>query len=282
MHLALWHGLGAPLGLSLVTLVGGLSLYGAMRAIRSLGAMLRGPMAWGPARWYDLALAGVKEFAEWQTRLLQSGYLRYYLLMIIAAALGLSGYTLVSRGGFHLPEHGLKDIYFYEFGLAVLMLLAALAAVRSKSRLGAIASLGVVGYGVALVYILFGAPDLAMTQFHVETLTVILLVLVFYHLPKNQDRSSMTHRVRDAIVAIAFGSLMTLLVLVGVAVQFDPPIFDYFAEHSYLDAHGRNVVNVILVDFRGFDTMGEITVLAVAGIGVYSLLKLRLGKEGKG
>jgi multicomponent Na+:H+ antiporter subunit A len=151
--------------------------------------------------------------------------------------------------------------------------------VLAKSRLAAIAALGVVGYSVALIFVLFGAPDLAMTQFLVETLTVILFVLVFYHLPESQIVSDWAARWRDAALALAAGALMTAFVLVGTPENY-PPISGYFVEHSVTQGHGRNIVNVILVDFRGLDTLGEITVLAVAAVGVYALLKLRRRGDG--
>jgi multicomponent Na+:H+ antiporter subunit A len=133
---------------------------------------------------------------------------------------------------------------------------------------------------VALVFVLFGAPDLAMTQFLVETLTVILFVLVFYHLPESRIVSGRAARWRDAALALAAGAVMTALVLVGTPENY-PPISAYFVDHSVTGGHGRNVVNVILVDFRGLDTLGEITVLAVAGVGVYALLKLRRSADGE-
>jgi len=147
-------------------------------------------------------------------------------------------------------------------------------AILKESRLAAIAALGVVGYGVSLIFVLFGAPDLAMTQFLVETLTVILFVLVFYHLPEDQRVREGAGRWRDAALAISVGALMTALVLVSTPENF-PPISEFFDEHSVPQGHGRNVVNVILVDFRAMDTMGEITVLSIAAAGVYALLKLR-------
>ena len=132
-----------------------------------------------------------------------------------------------------------------------------------------------VGYGVALIYILYGAPDLAMTQILVETLTVILFVLVFYHLPRFAQFSNLASRARDAAIAIATGGLITALVLAAAATPPESVLAPYFAEHSKPLAHGSNIVNVILVDFRALDTLGEITVLAVAAIGVYALLKAR-------
>jgi multicomponent Na+:H+ antiporter subunit A len=152
-------------------------------------------------------------------------------------------------------------------------------AVRAQSRLAAVAALGTVGYGIATIYILYGAPDLAMTQILVETLTVILFVLVLYRLPTFATLSKTASRVRDALIAGTGGLLMTVLVLVVSNERFYDSISQFHAEESYPSAYGRNVVNVILVDFRAIDTFGEIIVLAVAGIGVYALLRLRLWED---
>ena len=126
-----------------------------------------------------------------------------------------------------------------------------------------------------MIYVLFGAPDLAMTQFAIETLTVILFVLVLYRLPRFARYSLQRSRLRDAVIAIFAGSMMTLLVLTVTSTPLVSRLSPYFAEKSYSLAKGRNIVNVILVDFRGIDTLGEITVLAVAAIGVFALMKLR-------
>jgi multicomponent Na+:H+ antiporter subunit A len=273
IELALWHGLTPALALSVVTLVGGVCAYAARGLLKKVAARWEGHGRWGPAGCYELALIGLNGLAIGQTRLLQSGYLRYYLMITVTTTTVLTGYALVGRG---VPEVAIdwSDLQFYEAGLAVLMLLAILASVLLGSRLAAIAALGVVGYGVALVYVLFGAPDLAMTQFLVETLTVILFVLVFYHLPEPRRVSDKIARWRDAALASATGALMTALVLAGTPENY-PSISSFFAEHSVPHGHGRNIVNVILVDFRALDTMGEITVLSVAAVGVYALLKLR-------
>lgn len=271
------HGANPALLLSGLTVTAGLGVYAKIEVLRRWIIQREFASRWGPARLYSLGLDGLNVLAHTQTRVLQSGYLRFYLLTIIASTTGLVGYTLVNRGEGYRPEDWL-NVRFYEAGLAGLILLAAVAAVRSRSRLGAIAALGVVGYGVALVYLLFGAPDLTMTQFAIETLTVVLFVLVFYYLPPFTAFADRPARIRDSVVALTTGALMTALVLVTVNVQFHPSISDYFAENSLLRAHGRNIVNVILVDFRGMDTLGEITVLALAGVGVYALVKLQLEK----
>ena len=217
--------------------------------------------------------------ASIQARIIQSGYQRYYLLIIFTVTTALVLYKLISLGGLHGAVN-LSNIQFYEAGLALLILMGALLSILTNSRLAAVAALGVVGYSVALIYIIYGAPDLANTQILIETLTVILFVLVVYHLPNFSKFSSVTSRIRDALISLFAGGTITALVLKATNVQFHPAISSYFAENSVPLAHGRNIVNVILVDFRALDTLGEITVLAVAGIGVYALLKLKLKPGG--
>jgi multicomponent Na+:H+ antiporter subunit A len=272
IHLGLWHGFVPILALSVMTVLAGVGLYTRRLRLRSMAYRLIWP--WGPAHVYEQTLAAMNRLAHAQTRLLQSGYLRYYLLTIVLTTTGLLGITLVSRGGLSWSAT-VPDLRFYEIGLAVLILLAAGAAVVSRSRLGAVAALGVAGYGVALMYLLFGAPDLAMTSFLIESLTVILFVLVFYHLPHFAQLTSRYTRARDAFIALLAGGLITILVLLAVGIQLHPSIARYFAAQALPLAHGRNIVNVILVDFRALDTLGEITVLGIAAVGVYALLKLR-------
>ncbi len=287
IELALWHGISPVLALSILTVAAGAGIYVGQAALRRavarfapwIIAALRNAGRWGPQRAYDLALRGLNSVAGAQTRVLQSGYLRSYLTIIILTTVGLASYTLISRGGLTLgarPAGEASNIRFYEILIGVLILAATLLALRTTSRLTAVAALGVVGYGVALIYTLFGAPDLAMTQFAVETLTVFLFVLVLYRLPRFANFSTRRARIRDAFVALTAGGLMTVLVLVATAIPLTSRLSPFFAENAVPLARGRNIDNVILVDFRGLDTLGEITVLAVAAIGVYALLKLRL------
>jgi multicomponent Na+:H+ antiporter subunit A len=235
---------------------------------------------WGPAYFYTFALDGLNILARAQTRLLQSGTLRYYLIIIILCVTLGGGYALYRAPDLNLipARVSIYDVKFYELAIAGLILGAAFAAVLSPSRLGAIAGLGAAGTGVALIFLQFGAPDLAITQFAIESLTVILFVLAFYHLPKFNRLSPQRSRIRDIVIALGAGGLMTALVLIAVDAHISDTISKYFVDNSLPLAHGRNIVNVILVDFRGMDTMGEITVLGIAGIGVYALLKLRKGK----
>jgi len=278
VKLVLWHGFNLVLLLSGVTLVGGLVLYRWHRPLHAASGWLDAVGRWGAEAGYQRALAGLNGLARGQTRLLQSGYLRYYLLIIILTTVGLAAYPLLRLT--HLPGLGnWSDVRFYEVVIAGMILAGAVAAVVARSRLAAVAALGVVGYGVALIYILFSAPDLAMTQFAIETLTVILFVLVLYRLPRFATFTGRVERLRDMVVAGAAGALMTTIILIANQRTPESQVAAYFAEASLLLAKGRNVVNVILVDFRGLDTFGEITVLAIAAVGVYALLKLRLESE---
>jgi multicomponent Na+:H+ antiporter subunit A len=219
-----------------------------------------------------LAIAG------WQTRVLQNGRLRIYILIVMITTVSLVGYRLFTETTY-VPLLNFEGFHLYEFGIAVVILLAAYKAVHTQSRLGAVAALGVVGFSIALIYVLYSAPDLAMTQILVETLTVVLFVLILYRLPKYVKLSGTASRIRDAIIALIFGAMMTTLVLIAAKVQLQDTISGFFAENSLPQANGRNIVNVILVDFRALDTMGEITVLSVAALGVFSLLRSKNQKS---
>jgi multicomponent Na+:H+ antiporter subunit A len=156
------------------------------------------------------------------------------------------------------------------------MVVAILMTVFSSSRLTAVAAMGVIGYAICLLFVFYSAPDLAMTQFTIDTLTVILFVLVLYRLPKYLKLSENTFRIRDGIIALIFGGLITILAMEVLHEPQKTLTGDFYAQNAYLLAKGKNVVNVILVDFRGIDTMVEITVLVIAALGVFGLLKLRV------
>jgi multicomponent Na+:H+ antiporter subunit A len=278
--IALWHGFNPSLALSGAALVLGIIFYRKWVVWRKSTSSLEVYLKRGPSWFYDRSIESLHSFANSQTNFLQSGHLSNYLLTIIFITVLLVGYPLLFRTSL-LPLPSWSEIRFYEAGLAMLIIAATVAAIIMRSRLAAVAALGVVGYGVALIFTFFGAPDLAMTQVMIETLTVILLVLVLYHLPGFAILSTRRERIRDAILAMAAGGLMTLFILLGTSIQVFPSISNYYIENSVTLAHGRNIVNIILVEFRALDTLGEITVLSLAGVGVFALLKLRLGIKDK-
>ena len=273
VKLYLWHGLNTALGLSVLAIVLGTLLYFGWNSWRKQAGRLHPILRWGPEAGYSWSIVLLNKIAAAQTRVLQNGYLRFYLLAIILSTVLLAG-SLLLQGRLRWPEQ-VTEFYFYEAALAVVIVIAALAAVRSRSRLGAIAAMGVVGYSVALIFLQFGAPDLAMTQFLIESITVVLFVFAFYHLPRFDPLGPPGPRLVHAVIAVVVGAMMTGLVLSVVRVDLFPSISEYFFENSVPLAHGRNIVNVILVDFRGIDTLGEITVLAVAAAGVFAILNYR-------
>ena len=268
-----WAGMSPAFAQSLLMLALGAALYAVHD--RALGwlAPLGKLAAWGPGRAYQALMAGIVVVAKGQTRVLQNGVLGWYLLVTIGTTVFLGGYALATRVG-PVPI-GLDPVRLDEAAVALAMVAGAVTLVRARSLLVAVAALGVVGYGIALVFLLFGGPDLALTQFAIETLSVLLFVLVLRRLPPMRVLSPRSERIRDGVVALAGGVFMTALTLAAIAAPHPGVLREYFAATSLALANGRNVVNVILVDFRVFDTLGEITVLALAALGVIALLRLR-------
>ena len=269
-------GFTPALALSIVTVVLGLVLLTLWQPLYRGLSRLEGPLDRGPARGYDLLMAGLVWLAKTQTRLIQGENLRRHLAVILGFTTALLGVTMMRGGWFS----GLENLsfgggYFYEYVLAGLVVAAALTAVLARTRLAAVTALGVVGFGIALIYVVFAAPDLAITQFLVETLLVIIVVLVMLHLPelRREEDAAFPTRVRDGVIAVTGGTLVTLLLLNVTSLPFGGELTTFFETESWTSAFGRNIVNVILVDFRALDTLGEITVLAVAALGVAALLK---------
>jgi len=271
--LGLWHGVNTALLLSVATVLTGVMVYRGRERIRVLAPPLDVLTRLGPTALFAAGLRLLVRVAEWQTRLLQHGYLRGYVLSILAVATALTGFALLRFGAVPLWV-GVGNLRAYEVAIAVVILGAALVAATARSRLAAVAAMGTVGYGVALIYGLYGAPDLAVTQILVETLTLVLFVLVVAHLPAFAQLSSPRRRRFDAAFAGGAGVVITGLVLKALHVEHGDRVSDYYVTNA-LVAQGRNVVNIILVDFRSLDTLGEIAVLTVAALGVVAMLKLR-------
>ncbi|MGD8644735.1 MAG: putative monovalent cation/H+ antiporter subunit A, partial [Chromatiales bacterium] len=272
--LALWHGINAPLLMSLGTLTAGAILYWQWGRFRRATQFIERWSRFGPERGYDATMAGLVALAGWQTRVLQNGYLRNYLLVTLLTLVGLVAYAMLTHHR-EFPDWVLADVRIYEYVIACVMLLAAWFSVTASNRLAAVALLGMVGFGVALVYVLFSAPDLGITQVLVETLTVVLLALVLFRLPAFQRFSSRAERVRDAAVALIVGGTFALLKLATLDTRLYDSISSYFVANSVPGGYGQNIVNVILVDFRALDTLGEIFVIGIAAVGVYAMLRFR-------
>ena len=157
--------------------------------------------------------------------------------------------------------------------LAVGILVMAIIAIRVTDALSEALILGAVGFGIALLYMWFSAPDLAITQVMIETLTTILLVLILFRLPQMRQLSKPPQRYADLLLATVGGGVLSLVLWQVMVSPTPPAISEWLIAESVPGGHGRNIVNVILVDFRALDTLGEIFVLALAAVGVYALLK---------
>jgi multicomponent Na+:H+ antiporter subunit A len=277
LKLTLWHGLTPMLMLSLLTIALGVVLFKLRHQIRQWRERCHGITRWGPERAYELLVYSVlPRVADGQTRLIQHGYLRYYIMTVMGAT-ALAIFIGISRVNVRVDWLVWRPFEWYEALICLAILGSAVGAIVNLGRLSAVALLGIVGYSIALIFALYGAPDLALTQFLVETLTLILLVLVLYHIPKGRRLSSIPSRWRDGFLSLLVGLAVTLMVMKALSVEPGFKLPDYFMTHSVL-AQGRDVVNVILVDFRALDTLGEITVLAMAALGVYGVLRIRRRK----
>lgn len=272
--LALWHGFTPILALSVLTVGAGAVLYRARARVLAAAAALRGAARWGPARAWDRGWDGLLALAGRQTRALQNGSLRRYLTVTLATGLAAALLGLAAGGGVGAPPAG-PGAPPLALAAGLLVVGGSTLVLRAPTPFVAVAGLGAVGFGVALVFLLYSAPDLALTQLVVEVLTVVLLIFVLRRLPRTGAPRRAPGAALAALLAVAGGATMAALTLVAARVQLAPPVSGFFEEGSVPLAHGRNVVNVILVDFRALDTLGEITVLAVAALGVLALLAPR-------
>ncbi len=275
-YLALWHGFNTVLWLSIATIVAGTLLYFFLKPSARLEASAArvefiSPKALTSGLWNLF-----NKFSSLWTGTLQNGYLRNYISTIMVFLIGLSGYALYQTATFSLDLSTLNEITIYEMTTVAIMFAAILYTVFTKSRLAAVAAMGIVGLAVCVLFVFYSAPDLAMTQFSIDTLTVILFVLVLYRLPRYLMLSDYTARIKDGVLALGFGTIITILTLEVLAGSKNNEIGAFYGENAYTLAKGKNVVNVILVDFRGTDTFMEIAVLTIAAIGVFALLKLHL------
>lgn len=280
IKIKLWHGFNIILLLSLVTLLLGIAFYYLRTKFFNFIRNMILVRILKPSEWYEALLTGTMKLARLQTKILQNGYLRNYIIFIIATAVVLASYSLFGFIG-ELEITPDFSLTFYEAAIAVIIIISAFIVITSDSRLKAIVAIGVVGFTMGIIFIIHSAPDLALTTFAIETLTVILFVLVLYKLPKFLRFSKAVSKLRDIIVASSVGLFMTLMVLYVTSIDLQSDFKKYYTDSSLPEGKGRNVVNVILVDFRSIDTLGEIIVLGIAALGVYALLKLKLdeGRE---
>ncbi|MCK6265808.1 putative monovalent cation/H+ antiporter subunit A [Vibrio sp. ZSDE26] len=277
VDLALWHGINLPLMISMLALGLGYLLFKKWDSLGAKASKAKPMLNYGPERGYDIFMDNLVKFAKWSTVKLQNGYMANYILTIFITTILLVGYAMITKVGFHW-DIDFSDVTIKDIGISVLIVAVITYACVTPLRLGSVAAIGALGFAMALIYVFFSAPDLAITQVLIETLTVIMLVLVLFKLPKFQKLSSSDVRWRDCFVALTFGVMMAVLLLTVTHFSMPGRISEYMIEHSYTIAKGRNIVNVILVDYRALDTLGELFVLALAALGVTAMLRTRKEK----
>ncbi|KQO09497.1 cation:proton antiporter [Sphingomonas sp. Leaf242] len=272
LHLALWHGFNPAFGLSVVAIVGGAFVLWRRGPVANWLATRSAPDA---KRMFDAAMRSALDRTRRLIAVVHAASLQRYLFVLIAVAIGLGIGASLTSGGVdtgsrpRIPASAVAII-------AWLGLIAATAAVVvvQRHRYLALLFLGVVGLVIALAFVHLSAPDLALTQIAVEVVTILLMLLALNMLPRSPPTlSSIPRRARDALLGMVAGVGTGWL---AWAVMTRPAVATVSAFHwanSYAGAGGRNVVNVTLVDFRAFDTLGEIIVLGIAGLAIYALLE---------
>ncbi|MDJ0782255.1 MAG: proton-conducting transporter membrane subunit [Desulfosarcinaceae bacterium] len=280
IELALFHGINAPLLLSIATLIlGGLFLWQRERLRRLLTAIHRLLPISGEGA-YAIILAAVQRSAAGAALPFDRGRPQTHAAVVLFTGwLAVAAVWLFSGG--RLPPLPATNPPLLESGIVAVVVVATGLVLFTRRSILAIAALGVVGAGAALIYLLMGAPDLALTQLLVETLTLVIITLVLIRLRKSKltatPRSS--GRYFKAGLALLLGATLTLLMLLVTGSELDRDVTHFFETYSYVAAHGRNIVNVILVDFRSFDTLGEIVVVVLAALGAVALLR-RMKEQG--
>ncbi|UOG91149.1 MAG: monovalent cation/H+ antiporter subunit A [Candidatus Thiothrix sulfatifontis] len=270
--LAIWHGLNEPLLMSFIALVGGIAVYAVRKPLfawyesRVRGQQLR--------HLYDWKIDKLLQVARTVTRGFDRGSLQDMLFWVLGFTLLMGTAGFLSSAAPLLGERALLPLDAVSLAVGATLILASLlSVVLHRERLIALVVLGAVGLVVSLAFVKFSAPDLALTQLSVEIVTIVLLMLALYFLPQYTPRTSaMWRKWRDGILAGLLGLGAAVLAL-AVMTRETATLADYFVTQSVPGGGGTNVVNVILVDFRGFDTLGEIAVLALAGLGIFSLLQ---------
>ncbi|KPN89547.1 cation:proton antiporter [Lysinibacillus sp. ZYM-1] len=280
IHVVAWHGINPELLMTIGIIIIGVLLFVALPNWQ--GMYQRLPKAFTLNNAYDKIMQGLDVGLNRLSRIYMTGSMRHYLLYMFSGIVVIVIGSLVVKNAFSLSFQDTAPIRPYEIILVIVLLIGTAITVLAKSRLTAIIGLGSVGYTVALFFVIFNAPDLALTQLVIETISVALFLLAFYHLPKLGKREErMRFQLNRAVISIAVGVMVTLVALSAHSQKLIPSISKYYEETVYSLAGGGNIVNVILVDYRGFDTLFEITVLGIAGMAILAMIKLRMNRKEK-
>ncbi|QKJ17992.1 Na+/H+ antiporter subunit A [Microbacterium hominis] len=266
-HLALWHGLEPALWISLSTLAVGAVVFWVMPR----GAWNRRMLPFSAADGYNLVLRAVAKVSVAVTSFTQRGSLPVYVGTIFVVLVAAEGTALIAGGAWQAQLAAYQNPM--QLFAAPIMIAAGLIAVRARKRYTGVVLVSVTGLGMVVLFATSGAPDLALTQILVETVTLVAFALVLRRIPSRMgDHNASVWPVARAVLAGAVGATMAAVAIVATSARVDAPISTEWTDLAYELGHGRNTVNVALVDMRGWDTMGELSVLILAATGVASLV----------
>ncbi|RAV01280.1 Na+/H+ antiporter subunit A [Paenibacillus sp. YN15] len=281
VHITFWHGWTPEVFMTLGVIAAGTAVYLLHR--RSKSWQSPGSQRFSLNALYNGGLSSLDRYSKRLTNFYMTGSVRHYLIYIFAFLIAAVGIILFTSDSVSFRISNPADVSLYEALLVLAMLAAAVAVPLARSRMSAIIFTGGVGYLATLFFVLFRAPDLALTQIIVETVSVTLFLLCFYHLPDlKKEAFKLPFKLTNLLISLGVGAIVTLIALAAGGSSPFPSIAEYYLQESHNLGGGDNVVNVILVDFRGFDTMLEISVLGIASLGIYALIKLRLEAAGPG
>lgn len=280
VHISFWHGINIELLMTAGVILLGFILFKTSRKWTKIYENL--PEKLTLNHFYNQLVERSQASAGTLTNLYMTGAIRSYLVYIFTFFIFILSAALIWKNAFTVDLANRSSIGIYEIVLVLFIVVGTISILFAKSRMTSIILLGAVGYTVSLFYVLFRAPDLALTQLVIETISVALFLVCFYHLPKfRMHETRMRFRLTNVLVSAGVGALVTAIALSAHSSKQFESISKYYVENTYDKAAGKNMVNVILVDFRGFDTLFEITVLAIASLGIYGLIKLRGNRREK-
>lgn len=283
VEISLIPHIGVPLGLSLLTIALGILLYMQLSAVRGLMVRTFKALGAGPDRGFDVFIETLVKISFHVVRLIQPGRLEFYVTATFAVIAVVLLAPLFLYGELPSMPAWPHDMKIHELTFIAIAVAGLVAVLTASSRLTAIIALGIQGFAVAVIFLLFGAPDLSFTQFMVETLSVVILTLVMTRLRLSpSDHRGPGQKLLDSTIAIACGTGFALFLMRATEASFDNRLTDFYNTYSKVIAHGANVVNVIIVDFRGTDTLGEIAVVMITGLAILALIRIRPAAAIKG
>jgi len=268
-----WHGLNPELMMTIGLVIAGIFVYFGLRYFQAIYKLFPDKLSFDTL--YHSMLSRMESSSQTITSFYMSGYLRDYFIYIFVFLILSVSFVFLYTDAFSFNMNNDAPIHLFEWLLVIVIIIASISILRTTSRLSAVLLNGLIGFSIAMFFVLFRAPDLALTQLVVETVTTVLFLLCFYFLPEwKKETIDEKVDIRRLLLSIAVGMTFVLVALTVKSGKLFDTISVYFEKADELTG-GNNIVNTILADFRAFDTMLEVVVLFIAGIGVYSLIKLK-------